>query len=264
MQKTNLIKNMNKNKRPWYEEESGYFGPGYMDECGPDLTTKRTQLEVDFLCDVLALDEKSEILDCPCGFGRHSISLAKLGYKVTGVDVNKYFLEKARFLAQENLIKADWVCSDMRNLPFKNRFSSAINLFSSFGYFDLIEDDVISLRQIWESLKPGGSFVLDVVNRESVLQNFKNKDWFKTPSGIYILSEKQYDPESKKILENRFRISQSGQTENFSISIRIYSLEELLSIFQEVGFRVTGTYGGYRKTEFSPDSRRIILTAQKV
>lgn len=52
----------------------------------PLLTAARTAAEVDFIAAELALAAGARLLDVGCGFGRHSIELARRGYAVTGID----------------------------------------------------------------------------------------------------------------------------------------------------------------------------------
>ncbi|OGL65055.1 hypothetical protein A3B21_01150 [Candidatus Uhrbacteria bacterium RIFCSPLOWO2_01_FULL_47_24] len=59
---------------PWYSEETGFFGPGYLKEYGDMLTPEKTLAEVDFIEKTLVLQKDIKILDCPCGHGRHSIA----------------------------------------------------------------------------------------------------------------------------------------------------------------------------------------------
>lgn len=51
-----------------------------------NIFTKNTLYEVDFLLEELQLSPGARILDIGCGTGRHSIELAKRGYRMTGLD----------------------------------------------------------------------------------------------------------------------------------------------------------------------------------
>ncbi len=59
----------------------------------------------------------AEILDAPCGYGRHSIPLARAGYRVTGADRSPVLLDEARRRAGEGEWPR-WVEADHRELPF--------------------------------------------------------------------------------------------------------------------------------------------------
>src|SRR3712207_7993007 len=63
--------------------------------------------------------EGGELLDVPCGFGRHCVPLARAGYRVTGVDRSSALLREARRRAGgerwPKLAEADY-----RELPLKD------------------------------------------------------------------------------------------------------------------------------------------------
>ena len=51
--------------------------------------------EVQWVAGIAGLEAGASVLDAPCGFGRHSIELGRLGYQVTGVDLSETELERA-------------------------------------------------------------------------------------------------------------------------------------------------------------------------
>ena len=51
--------------------------------------------------------EKGKVLDLMCGNGRISINLAKLGYKVVGIDISPMYIEDARGRAKEHNVAED-------------------------------------------------------------------------------------------------------------------------------------------------------------
>ena len=61
----------------------------------------------------------ADVLDAPCGYGRHSTVLARAGYRVTGVDRSPVLLEEARRRAGEGDWPT-WVQADHRELPFED------------------------------------------------------------------------------------------------------------------------------------------------
>ena len=99
------------NKNEWWNEEYGFFGDFYItgdDSKDGYLITKkqnleqRTITEVDGVINLLKPQSKSKILDCPCGYGRHSIELKKRGFLVTGSDINSKHLSIAKDKAKTN------------------------------------------------------------------------------------------------------------------------------------------------------------------
>ncbi|MGD0272878.1 MAG: class I SAM-dependent methyltransferase [Gaiellaceae bacterium] len=52
-------------------------------------------------------------LDLACGEGRNAVWLAKQGWQVTGVDFSEVALEKARLLAEQRKVQAEWIHADV-------------------------------------------------------------------------------------------------------------------------------------------------------
>ncbi|MDO8729889.1 MAG: class I SAM-dependent methyltransferase [Candidatus Omnitrophota bacterium] len=164
---------------PWYSEKAGFYSPDYLKEFAYDIAPKKTLAEIDFLEKALALKPGAEILDCPCGHGRHSIELARRGYQVTGQDISSFFLREARNAAQRAQVSVRWIKRDMREIPFEDKFDIALNLFSTFGCLENDEEDQNALDRVGKALKRSGKFMLDTMNREYVVRAYgeKVKDW---------------------------------------------------------------------------------------
>ncbi len=80
--------------------------------------------------------EGTTVLDQCCGPGRYAIPLAKHGYMVTGVDRTPFLLDKAQAYAAAEQVEVEWVVEDMRRFTRPTTFDLALNLYTSFGYFD--------------------------------------------------------------------------------------------------------------------------------
>jgi ubiquinone/menaquinone biosynthesis C-methylase UbiE len=99
----------------------------------------------------LGLKPGSRVLDVACGTGRHSVLLARRGAFVVGVDKTAAYLDEARKNAR-GLSNCLFARGDMRRLPFDGEFDAAINLWTSFGYFDKPSDDLKALKAVERSL----------------------------------------------------------------------------------------------------------------
>lgn len=250
-------------KTPWYSEAAGFFGPEYLKEYAGVLTPERTATEVGFLVKALKLKRGASILDCPCGHGRHAIELARRGYHVTGQDLNAFFLRTAKQAARRADVSVRWVVGDLREIPFTEEFDVALNLFTAFGYLESDEEDCHALRAVANALKPGGRFVLDVMNRDHLVRVYREKVWDELPDGSIVVSARSFDHLTGRKLERRVRIGKRGERQEVKLSVRMYTITELATMLRTVGLHVQDVYGSYSGELLTFDSKRYILIAHK-
>lgn len=248
---------------PWYSEEAGIFGPGYLREYRNNLNTKRTAQEVDFLEKILGLKAGTKILDCPCGHGRHSIELAKRGYTVTGQDLNGFFLNEAEAGADTMGVSVRWVKGDMRTINFKDEFDVALNLFTSFGYLESDDENQKALQAAVDALKKGGLFVLDVANRDHIVRMYHEQFSETLPDGSEIITKNHFDHLAGRNVETRIRSWANGEQETFSFFVRMYTPAELATMFRDAGLTISATFGNYLGDPLSFDSERCIFVGKK-
>ena len=81
------------------------------------------------------------VLDLACGPGRHSMAFARRGFSVTGVDLSPFLLSKARDRAHAQKLGIEWIRKGMKEFVRPDSFDLAVNVFSSFGYYEKEEDN---------------------------------------------------------------------------------------------------------------------------
>ena len=115
---------------------------------------------------ILALTgiQEGNVLDLCCGPGRHAIEFARKGFTVTGVDRSPYLLDRAREHAGAVEAPIEFVREDMRQFRRPGAFDLAVNMFTSFGYFEDPEEELQVLRNVSESLRENGVFA-EVLSR---------------------------------------------------------------------------------------------------
>jgi SAM-dependent methyltransferase len=247
--------------KSWYGENAGFFGSGYFTEYEEECNNEKIILEVDFLEKHLPINQGASILDCPCGYGRHSIELARRGYKMTGQDLNGFFIRKARALAKKANVSLRLIKKDMRKIPYKNEFDYAINLFSSFGYLENENEDQKVLDQTMRALRLGGRFILDVINRDYVIHTYKVSDYSEVESGMVTIINREFDSIAGRNNERRLRIWSNGKREETFHSMRMYTVAELIKMLQKSGFNIRHIYGGYNMETLTINSERCIIVS---
>lgn len=202
-----------------------------------------------------------ELLDVPCGFGRHSVPLARAGYRATGVDRSGALLAEARRRAAgERWPKFSQ--ADYRELPFKDAsFDAALNLFTSLGYLG-DEEDVQVLAQIRRVLRPGGKLVIETMHRDRLIRYWSDNDWRLMGEGRLLLEQRTFDPADGVAQTTQTLVEPDGSRESRTWSARIYSATELVALVKAAGFGDVKCWGGFEHEPLSAD-KRLVLVASK-
>ena len=117
------------------------------------------------------LDHNAEVIDLACGNGRHSIHFAECGYNVKAVDLSENLLCVARKSAESLGLKIKFVNSDLRSFQSSSKFDLAVNLFTSFGYFETDDENFSLFPKVFNLLKNKGYFVIDYFNANYLSNN---------------------------------------------------------------------------------------------
>ncbi len=246
-----------KRARPWWET---FFGSDYLKQY--EDQPERTVADVDALERILHLRPGARIVDLACGAGRHAIDLAGRGYRVTGYDLSEELLKTARSAARAAKQRVEFVQGDMRELPYRGAFDAAINMFSSFGYFDTVEEDAKVLAGVARGLKARGKFLMERFNRESLAYELPMQGWRVTRDGGVVLQEDTFDVLRGRYDTRQVVIDRNG-TRDHTGSVRAYTLPELKALFVAAGLPIHRVLGGLDLSPYTARSRRLVLYAVK-
>jgi SAM-dependent methyltransferase len=202
--------------------------------------------------------EGGDLLDVPCGFGRHVVPLARAGYRAVGVDRSRALLDEAKRRAgHERWPKL--AVADYRELPFADAsFDAALNLFSSLGYL-CDEGDTHVLGEIRRVLRPGGRLVIEIMHRDRAVRGFVEQDWRLLGEGRLLLEQRTFDAASGVAQTTETLIDTSGERESRSFSVRVYTATELLTMLATAGFAEAKCYGDLDGGPFGVDTRLVIV-----
>jgi SAM-dependent methyltransferase len=113
------------------------------------------QIELEEMGDVTG----KSLLHLQCHFGLDTLSWARRGAKVTGVDFSDKAIDIARSLSKELGLEADFVCCNIYDLPEKLSGKFDI-VYTSAGVLDWLPDLKRWGEIIAHFLKPGGFFYI--------------------------------------------------------------------------------------------------------
>jgi ubiquinone/menaquinone biosynthesis C-methylase UbiE len=226
------------------------------------LTTYAELVDKDVSEDALAaaalagVEAPAEILDAPAGFGRHSIPLAKAGFRVTGIDRSPVQLEEARRRAGD----AEWpklVEADFRELPFEEEsFDAVLNLFSSIGYRGE-EGDRQMLGEFLRVLRPGAALIVETMHRDRLMHVYQPRGWDPLPDEALVAEERRFDF-TAGVIETDHILIKDGKRRQFTYTLRVYTATELVRMLEGVGFDDIEAFGGVDGSELTRESRLAV------
>jgi len=211
----------------------------------------------------LKLKRGSRVLDLACGTGRHSILLARRGAAVLGVDKTPSYLEEARRRAA-SIKNCRFALGDMRRLPFENEFDGAINLWTSFGYFAKPSDDLKALKGVARALKPGGLFLIELVDHAYTRARTSHRHWSRQSDGSYLLQEAVLVEGSDPRVINEWTIlRRASKPLRTRFVVRGYDKPRLYAALRRAGLRPINAWTalvGFQKRKFHG---RLVVLARK-
>ena len=249
--------------KDWYEEEElwDYFLPILVERAGPMEVAN----QVDDILRRLAIPDGGSVLDLGCGIGRHVLELGRRGYHVVGVDRTARYLEIARARAQSERLSTELLREDMRTFHRRNAFDGVISIFTSFGYFDSAEQDQQVVRNVFDSLRPGGAFLVDVQGKENVARTFRKRDWRPIQMegrDILLLEERELLPAWTGV-RSRWIFIEEDRRADFTMTVRLYSATELVALLKECGFGAVDIFGGLDGAPYDQNASRLVAVARK-
>ncbi|MDR1057938.1 MAG: class I SAM-dependent methyltransferase [Treponema sp.] len=206
--------------------------------------------------------EGVKVLDLCCGFGRITAELARRGFTAAGVDLTESYLRTAREDAAHENLDIEYINADARSFRRPGAFDLAVNLYISFGYFEDPKDDRLMLRNVFESLKPGGTLIMETLGKEIAVRDFTRNEWFRR-AGFLVLTE--YEPvDSWGGLKNRWiLIDSEGKRIEKTFTQRLYGATELRSLLRETGFSQVELYGNWDEAPYDEGAETLIAAARK-
>jgi SAM-dependent methyltransferase len=233
---------------------------------------ERTCEEVDFIVEALQLRGNERILDLACGFGRHTLELARRGYTAVGVDITLAYIADARSTAQREHLAVKFLQEDVRTVSFENEFDVVLNMADgAIGYFETDEENLKLFDVIGCALRMGGKHVMGVCSAAHAKKHFPKRHWEAGQHSLSLAAFRWEAATSRMLYEERvlkFGENLAPFSNEFPPSedegIRLYTLEELETILRQRGLKILAAYGDYNTSiPISEDRLMQVICSQK-
>jgi SAM-dependent methyltransferase len=250
-----------KDTKPWHEDDS------FWQTWGPLMFTPKRIAdavdEIDKVIKLLDIQPGSNILDLCCGIGRHSLELARRGYQVTGVDRTREYLDEARKQAKEESLDIEFVQGDMRSFSRPGAFDAAISMFTSFSFFEDPQEDKRVVENVFESLKTGGRFIIQMHGKETLAKIFTERNWNENKDdGVIVLYERKVS-NNWSWMENRWIMLKGNERIENRLSHRLYAGSEIAALLRDCGFTRVDVYGDLEGNPYDHTARQLVTVGYK-
>lgn len=208
------------------------------------------------LCGHLNWPAEHSLLDLACGAGRHSMTLSEMGYDVMGVDLSPSSIAEAQRSANSSV---RFEVADMRTLNLNRQFDAVLNLFTSFGYFEMASDNIQVLNQIRKHLAPDGQLVIDFLNPERVASRLVEEEEIQKKDVTFHINRELTTTHVVK----HIRFEDKGNDYSFNEKVQLFGPPDFEKMLAETGFFIENVLGSYQLDDFSARSERQIIIARR-
>ncbi|HOT46448.1 MAG TPA: methyltransferase domain-containing protein [Spirochaetota bacterium] len=228
-----------------------------------------TVREVDLFIRTANLLPDDRILDLSCGQGRHSLELARRGFKfVEGLDRSRYLIQRAKMQAKKDCLNVKFREGEARMLPYRpDTFDVIFILGNSFGYFETVNDDLRVLREVFRVLKPWGRLLIDVNDGDHLRRHFQPRSWDWIDKNHFVCRERSLSVDKQRLISREVVTHvEKGVIADQFYAERLYnsdSMQELLNAagFSDIALHGDDDAGHPRGQDPGMTEKRIIMTA---
>ncbi len=207
------------------------------------------------------------LLDIGCGPGLYAERFSKSGFRVTGVDFSKRSIYYAQKEAARQKICVDYIYQDYLKLHLDATFDFCTMIYCDYGALSA-EDRETVMQKVYQHLKPGGKFLLDVFSMEKYNHFEEKQTWEHCPNGgfwrenEYLAINGFYTYSSCVSLEHITIITENEITPYY-VWTTYFTKETLAAEAKKNGFKVCGIFGDVAGKTYSKESETIAILLEK-
>lgn len=253
-------------KNDWWK---GFFNEVYLITDARSILNKDlTSKEVNLIEEILSLDKNDRILDLCGGHGRHSLELARRGYRdLTVLDYSSYLIGLGQALARKANLKIRFHRADARYTGLADEdFTCVLVMANSFGYFSNDRDNLRILKEIYRILKKNGRLLLDLTDPNYIRSNLKPLSWHEANADIVICRKREL--RDKLVKAREIVVSKrNGLIRDRTYCERLCSRENISTLLEKSGFKTVSARRSValhnEKKDYGLLTSRMMVIARK-
>lgn len=231
-----------------------WFGSEYYLKLYRNRNYDEARAFIDAIIAYLEPKSNANFIDIACGRGRHSVYLNSKGYNVLGVDASENSIIEAKKFENETLhFKIRNILDSFQDLGL---FQIALNLFTSFGYFDTMQEHELGIKHFKQVLDKDGVLVIDYLNSNLTVNDLVANDEELIDGVTYKIN--RYVDQSKIIKE--IQVLDQENVFNFKEQVWAFTLDDFDKMLQKSALKIDAVFGDYFLNPFDVySSPRMIL-----
>jgi SAM-dependent methyltransferase len=239
---------------PWYEDDELWSGFSEV-----VFSSARARRAADAVADspLFRFPAGARVFDQCCGPGVWTVPFARHGYAVTGMDLSAVMLTRAEKACAQAGVEAELVRADMREFVRPGAFDAVVNLYTSFGYFEDPAENQRVLRNAYESLRPGGVLVVDLLGKEIYAKWAGETKTVPVENGTVFMSDTVYPDWTR--YRTDWTLVRGDTARHTSLVMCAYSAVELRGMFEAAGFGEVACFGGFDGGPYDNGAERLIV-----
>ena len=245
-------------RKQWFHR---FFAGLYGDVLAEQFDPSRSVKQAGMVKRLLRVRKGQKVLDVPCGQGRLTIPLARMGLQMTGVDLTAGFIGKARRLTRREGLDARYIVKDMRVIGFDSEFDAALNFFTSIGYASDADDEEFC-RRVYRALKPGGRFLVETINKSWILNHYRTEKRIVTIGGVRVTELGHWDARTSRN-HSTWVFEKGRRRERHHLVLRLFDGADMRRLLRAAGFRDIRLYGYPPLARLTRHSKRLIAIGTK-
>jgi hypothetical protein len=150
----------------------------------------------------------------------------------------------------------------MRAFVRPDTFNLALSMFSSFGYFEDMDENRTVLRNVHESLTRNGVFVMDLFGKEILSRQYQPTHSEVLANGDLLVQRIEISDDWTKANSEWIVIAQE-RIQRFRLQLWVFSGQELKDLLTSAGFSQVSLFGDLQGTAYGPQATRLVAVAHK-
>ncbi len=252
--------------------QDGYISKKLLEthlDSNDDLASRKPafmDLSVHWIREILPPEQYPRLLDFGCGPGLYTRRFAEAGYKVTGVDFSKRSIDYARKEAKKQGLSIDYIYEDYLKLTVTDTYDLVTLIYCDYGALSAANRQLM-MKKAYDSLRPGGRFLLDVCSVRLFEATEESKTWEMQEGGFWsaekclCLHANHKYPHWTSLYQT-LAITRDKMT-RYYIWNHCFTKESLTGEATEAGFRRVQVFGDVAGQEYSEDSQTIAILLEK-